>query len=391
MATKPTKQPEWASGGGAAITEPSSGKKSLGWVAEKPPHQFFNWLQNIVYKWTLWLERAQTTTIKAMTNWRHLGSPIKSLQDLVWGGGSLVMVVGKHDTPSWLNAASISTDGGLTWTNSNPFGGVLNVFVSTAAWNGSVWVAGGQGGNLATSPDGITWTTRTSGIGGTIYSVVWSSTLSLFVASDGTNIITSPTGVTWTLQSAVAGGQIAENGAGLLVSWAAVAGTIYTSTNGTTWTLQPTNLPTLASPSGMRFAGGYFWIFRQNPLLTVLAEKSTDGVTWTSVTNLPANISGMYGPVANQHTIGQDGIIVVGGFANVGPDGSGGSSPAIMYSADAGATWFVNYYTHSLGLVVGLGSMGMFSPIFVGDYDHFMIAMSGGLFITPTMPIEFLP
>lgn len=51
MEPKPTKLPEWASGVGAAITEPSGSKKTTGWVAEKPPHQWFNWLLNLIYQW----------------------------------------------------------------------------------------------------------------------------------------------------------------------------------------------------------------------------------------------------------------------------------------------------------------------------------------------------
>src|SRR5260221_10162312 len=53
---KPSSLPRWADSGGA-ITEPSSGKKDVGWVAEKPPYQYFNWLLNLIYTWLLWLDR----------------------------------------------------------------------------------------------------------------------------------------------------------------------------------------------------------------------------------------------------------------------------------------------------------------------------------------------
>ncbi|MFN0062837.1 MAG: hypothetical protein ACKVPX_10000 [Myxococcaceae bacterium] len=53
MATKPTVLPTWATAG--SITEPSAGKKALGWVnAEAPPHDYFNWWQHKVYEWLLW-------------------------------------------------------------------------------------------------------------------------------------------------------------------------------------------------------------------------------------------------------------------------------------------------------------------------------------------------
>lgn len=54
--SQPSEQPEWASGGSAVITDPSSGKKALGWaVSEKPPAQYFNWWMNLVYQWVQYL------------------------------------------------------------------------------------------------------------------------------------------------------------------------------------------------------------------------------------------------------------------------------------------------------------------------------------------------
>ncbi|MCK4960592.1 MAG: hypothetical protein KAT00_14365, partial [Planctomycetes bacterium] len=48
---KPDKTPRFATGGSAAVAEPTEGKKDLGWVAEKPPHQWMNWLHEKVYEW----------------------------------------------------------------------------------------------------------------------------------------------------------------------------------------------------------------------------------------------------------------------------------------------------------------------------------------------------
>jgi len=48
---RPTQLPEWATGGSAAVIEPSAAKKLLGWVVEKPAHQFFNWWQELVHDW----------------------------------------------------------------------------------------------------------------------------------------------------------------------------------------------------------------------------------------------------------------------------------------------------------------------------------------------------
>jgi len=52
----PSKLPEWASGGSADIVEPSEGKKDLGWIQEKPPLEWFNWIQNLTYQWHSYLK-----------------------------------------------------------------------------------------------------------------------------------------------------------------------------------------------------------------------------------------------------------------------------------------------------------------------------------------------
>ena len=52
---KPGDVPEWANTGD--IDVPSAGKRLLGWILEKPPFQFFNWWQNLVGQWTVYLDK----------------------------------------------------------------------------------------------------------------------------------------------------------------------------------------------------------------------------------------------------------------------------------------------------------------------------------------------
>lgn len=59
---KPATTPRWADVGGA-IVEPAAGKKDIGWIAEKPPHQTFNWWQNLVYQWIKWIDDGILTGI----------------------------------------------------------------------------------------------------------------------------------------------------------------------------------------------------------------------------------------------------------------------------------------------------------------------------------------
>ena len=53
---KPAALPEWATDAGADVVEPSTGKKEIGWEAEeRPPAQFLNWWQELVYDWLSYL------------------------------------------------------------------------------------------------------------------------------------------------------------------------------------------------------------------------------------------------------------------------------------------------------------------------------------------------
>lgn len=54
--SKPTSLPRWATDGSALLTEPSSGKKDVGWEVEEPPADWMNWLQNLVYQWLHYLD-----------------------------------------------------------------------------------------------------------------------------------------------------------------------------------------------------------------------------------------------------------------------------------------------------------------------------------------------
>ena len=73
-----------------------------------------------------------------------------------------------------------------------------------AAWNGTKWVVVANGGNIATSTDGITWTKETSPVAGNLLWVDWSTDENQFVAvGDNMIVITSPDGITWTQLSVV--------------------------------------------------------------------------------------------------------------------------------------------------------------------------------------------
>lgn len=60
--SKPAQLPRWADVVGAEVTDPPSGKKDTGWVdAEKPPHDYFNWLLLRIYQWLQFVDSPKGT------------------------------------------------------------------------------------------------------------------------------------------------------------------------------------------------------------------------------------------------------------------------------------------------------------------------------------------
>ena len=61
---KPVKLPVWATDPGAEITEPTLGKKEIGWItSEKPPAGYFNWWQENVHDWIKYFDEGGAAAI----------------------------------------------------------------------------------------------------------------------------------------------------------------------------------------------------------------------------------------------------------------------------------------------------------------------------------------
>jgi hypothetical protein len=140
------------------------------------------------------------------------------------------------------NRVMTSPDG-ITWTQrSTPtdrswisvtYGN--NLFVAVAD-------GGGTGNRVMTSPDGITWTARASAANNVWNSVTYGNGLYVAVASSGTGnrVMTSPDGITWTARTSAANNSWNSvtygNGLFVAVSGSGSGNRVMTSSNGTTWT-----------------------------------------------------------------------------------------------------------------------------------------------------------
>lgn len=139
------------------------------------------------------------------TTWTTRSAP-SSFEPVCVAANSGTIVIGNGAVigSSPYHRVAYSTDAGQTWTKvSTLFTDQVDEPVFAEVVN-SLFIIGGTGGMVATSPDGITWTTRTPAIGaGTVFGASYGAGLYVVVGSiTGAftygAIFTSPDLVTWT-------------------------------------------------------------------------------------------------------------------------------------------------------------------------------------------------
>ena len=174
---------------------------------------------------------------------------------------------------------------GIAWSPS------LNLFAATNYNGGAATTSA-----IQTSPDGITWTTRTTPSIATLSYIIWAPEVSLFVATAyqyGTSgVLTSPDGINWTQRTTpnIADGisaglaDVTWNGSLFVcVNQRTTANTnwVITSPDAITWTQRTT-------PSGLNWVGvcwspqlSLFVAVNNSSSTTSAVATSPDGITWT--------------------------------------------------------------------------------------------------------------
>lgn len=170
------------------------------------------------------------------------------------------------------------------WFTSRPVPTALGSWFSLAG-NSSLIVAGTDDQYIATSPEGVNWTQRTTPAGiSRFWTGTWSSTLNLFVffTFNSTNCVTSPDGITWTLRvqphsfyraSIFAGGKFVAIGANQVPMCA--------STDGITFTAG--SMPAAVYWLDVAYNGTVYCAVSNNNSPNAVAT-STDGLNWTART-----------------------------------------------------------------------------------------------------------
>jgi len=261
------------------------------------------------------------------------------------------VAIGGATNAAYTVANVVSTDAGsYTVTVSNAFGSVTSAAAALTlrgqGTTGRQFVAVGASGTILTSPDGLAWTSRTSGTTKRLRAAAALGNLFVVVGETGT-VVTSPDGVAWTARSSgttetlrgVAASQsrfVAVGGASaalVLTSddglvWSAVAtpiasklravtwgngqfvavgaaGTILTSPDGVQWTSR--NATIAERLDGVLWTGSVFQILSE----TGKVLGSPDGITWIAGScTPPAWIEGLAWSDTRYVAVGAAGAIV---------------------------------------------------------------------------------
>jgi hypothetical protein len=214
------------------------------------------------------------------------GSAADTAARLAIGTAGQVLTVNTGATaPEWTTPA---TGGAITWTFRHRPSGAGSY--RSVAYNGSnLYVAVGSSGILATSPDGKTWTSRTSSFGSTdIRDVVYDNGIWVIVGSLGL-ISSSTDGITWTARTANMSTNVIRRvvyANGYFIAVGNGGGTTNTggltySTDGITWTRKNQSI-TVGTAYYDVIWNGTNWIITASNSTNNFIRATDPTATWTA-------------------------------------------------------------------------------------------------------------
>ena len=226
-------------------------------------------------------------------NWIARSTPAASGYRIVtYGNGEFVAIAAYGATSTTV----ITSPDGINWTAR---AGTASLNWTGVTYGKGLFVAVAQDGasstDVMTSPDGVTWTSRTSAgfmTGSTPH--LWQGVTygnGTFVAVSGDSsgtaageVMTSTDGVTWTSRTAAAAGRYYSvgYGNGLFVAAPGAGSAIMTSPDGVTWTTR-TSAATGNQYLGITYGNGLFVMTPTTTGIPILT--SPDGITWTARTS----------------------------------------------------------------------------------------------------------
>jgi hypothetical protein len=228
------------------------------------------------------------STIRSSTDgitWTTRTSPVSSNYTALDFGDGIFVAGG--------GAIANSTDG-ITWATSVTGQSVLDIVY------GEKWVAVGSSNYLATSTNGISWTSRTGPFPTTsIHRVAYGNNIYVCVGDTG-QVATSTDGITWDNRSTQAGFGTSGidilmfgNGVFMACSGAGSGNNgLKTSTDGINWE----TITTASTTSGLLFNfdgafGGAASKFLNNQFIIAMGASGTPSATRIGFTGIPSNLA----------------------------------------------------------------------------------------------------
>ena len=209
----------------------------------------------------------------------------------IWNGVAWSPELGLFAAIGTTGALVITSPDGVNWTAQTIVG-------ATKPWGTITWspdehefLVAAVGGGSMTSNNATTWTVAADPAKPALtHGLAWSAALALYVAVGNNGAYTSPDGTIWTLGAslpAVGWRGVAWSPTGNRFVAVGIGGgnDIMTSPDGVTWTPTPTAVTATLSAVTWSPTEGEFVAVGQGAVMS-----STDGITWTSVTDpAPAN------------------------------------------------------------------------------------------------------
>lgn len=284
-------------------------------------------------------------TSSDMENWDILNVGVEDFEpkDVIYDNNQYVSV--------GYNGKILTSPDGILWT-SRTTGTVYSLNKIIYANSQYVVVGAGPDGIL-TSPDGISWSIHYQGLTYDLYSIIYANNLYIAVGDSGT-IVTSPDGDIWTKRDSPYAYTLNDiaYGNNTFVIAGAWAGSI-TSTDGITWTLNNNELKDFRNIEFInnRFIGGRDVIC-----------SSVDGLHWKSE-SLYLNNPDSYFQASNTNNINNR-TVISGGYPDyessiiiIEPDLPTNKFGKITYHNDKFITFGQNPHTKNLTIGASINSV----------------------------------
>jgi hypothetical protein len=256
----------------------------------------------------------------------------------------------------------------------------IDAGINSIAYNGSnLYVAVGSGGTIQTSPDGITWTARTSNAGGNVLvKVAFGNGVWVAVGYNGT-LVSSSDGTTWTARTSNSGGNDIYDVTYANSLWVAVGsgggttntGGIIYSTDGTTWTRKSQSV-TIGSDYHTVIWNGTNWIVGGNRSTNNFLRATAPSGTWTADVSGNHNIQQLFYDGTRILEIRSDGKV---GFST---SSTFGTTTTLLgnYLAPSNVVYTTVYYYNGQIFSLGFGFQAISSTPFTGNFVNTTIPIS---------------